>query len=49
MVNLGMMYQNGLGVAKDPAQARKWYETAAAAGDESAKASLKKLNADGQK
>jgi TPR repeat protein len=49
MVNLGSMYQNGLGVPKDLAQARKWYEMAAAAGDESAKASLKQLDASKRK
>jgi TPR repeat protein len=49
MVNLGWMYQNGLGVPKDLAQARKWYEMAAAAGDESAKASLKQLDASKRK
>jgi TPR repeat protein len=42
-----MMYQNGSGVPKDLTQARKWYEMAVAAGDESAKISLKKLDVGG--
>ncbi len=33
MVQLGDFYRLRLGVPKDLAQARKWYEAAAAAGD----------------
>jgi TPR repeat protein len=38
MFNLGVLYQNGWGVAKDPDKAREWYEKAAAKGDADAKA-----------
>jgi TPR repeat protein len=43
MVNLGNLYLNGNGVPKDYAEARKWYEKAAAAGNEVAKTNLIKL------
>jgi len=33
MRGMGNLYRNGLGVAKDPAQARVWYRKAAEAGD----------------
>jgi TPR repeat protein len=49
MANLGFFYERGLGVPKDIAQARKWYELAVAAGEESAKASLKRLDSGAQK
>jgi TPR repeat protein len=32
-----MLYENGLGVRKDPVQAADWYKKAAAGGDEFAK------------
>ena len=34
----------GLGVAKDLTEAKKWYEKAAAQGNETAKKNLKRLN-----
>jgi TPR repeat protein len=37
------MYENGRGVAKDMAEAVAWYNKAAAAGNASAKANLKRL------
>ena len=43
MNNLGNLYFYGNGVPQDYAEARKWYEKAAAAGNEVAKANLKKL------
>jgi TPR repeat protein len=43
MTNLGLLYDNGQGVAQDHANAREWYEKAAAMGDASAKAYLQKL------
>ena len=43
--NLGAMYENGQGVAKDYAQAVVWYRKAAAQGIELAKANLKRLSA----
>ena len=33
MVNLGVLYDNGRGVAQDYAKAREWYEKAADKGD----------------
>lgn len=38
-----MMYENGRGVAKDEAEAAKWYRKAAEQGDESAKKALEQL------
>jgi TPR repeat protein len=43
MNNLGWMYQNGEGVAKDVDQAVSWYRKAAALGNESAKKNLQRL------
>jgi hypothetical protein len=43
--NLGAMYENGQGVAKDNAQAVVWYRKAAAQGIELAQANLKRLSA----
>jgi TPR repeat protein len=40
MIQLGDFYRRGLGVAKDPTQARQWIEKAAAAGDASASKAL---------
>ena len=37
---LGVLYREGLGIAADPAQARAWFEKAAAQGHEAAKAAL---------
>jgi TPR repeat protein len=37
------MYADGRGVARDMAEALAWYRKAAALGNESAKANLKKL------
>jgi TPR repeat protein len=33
MRNLGLLYENGLGVTKDAAEAARWYQKAADAGD----------------
>ena len=41
--NLGLMYANGQGVAKNQKEAVAWYRKAAAAGNESAKAALASL------
>lgn len=41
--NLGVMYQNGFGVAKDAAKAREWFQKAADQEDVQAKSALKKL------
>jgi uncharacterized protein len=35
--NIGLLYQNGLGVPRDPGEARAWIQKAAAAGYEPAK------------
>jgi hypothetical protein len=43
MSNLGYLYQFGQGVTQDFAQARQWYEKAAAAGFTPAKAKLATL------
>jgi len=43
MNNLGNLYAQGLGVARDYEQARRWYEKAAAAGDALAKDRLHTL------
>src|SRR5262249_60363018 len=43
MVNLGLLYDNGLGVTQDYAKAREWYEKAVAKGNTDAMASLEKL------
>jgi TPR repeat protein len=34
MNNLGLLYENGRGVARDPAVAKSWFEKAAALGDQ---------------
>ena len=44
-VNLGWMYQHGLGVQQDSAQAAAWYEKAAAQGNSLAKSNLEALRA----
>ena len=41
--NLGYMYENGQGVAKDLYEARKWYEKAAAQGHQQANSALERL------
>ncbi|MEG0837455.1 MAG: tetratricopeptide repeat protein [Akkermansia sp.] len=41
--NLGLMYKNGFGVAKDLEEAKKWIETAAKQGDKQAIIALKTL------
>jgi hypothetical protein len=43
MTNLAWMYENGRGVGKDKAESLAWYRKAADLGDESAKASLRRL------
>ena len=43
MSNLGLLYENGQGVAQDYAKAREWYEKAAAKGDARGKERLKQL------
>ena len=41
--NLGVCYDEGVGVAKDPAQAFAWYSKAAEKGNKDAKAALQAL------
>jgi TPR repeat protein len=48
MVNLGISYRNGLGVAQDYTQARKWFEKAADTGDGDAMADVAVLYHQGQ-
>ena len=43
-INLGRMYQFGLGVRQDYQHARQWYEKAATAGDKEAQDLLKSLS-----
>ena len=45
MFNLGAMYERGIGVAADSANARRWYERAAAQNHPQARATLKRLGA----
>jgi TPR repeat protein len=44
MANLGVLYDNGQGVAQDHIRARGWYEKAADKGEASAKAKLEQLS-----
>jgi TPR repeat protein len=44
MNNLGLMYENGKGVAKNYCQARDLYEKAVAAGYPEAKANLERVS-----
>jgi TPR repeat protein len=48
MIQIGLLYENGHGVAKDYAQARQWYEKAAAAGIADAMFDLGLLYENGQ-
>jgi TPR repeat protein len=48
MGNLGYLYANGFGVARDYAKAREWYEKAAVEGDKLSMADLGWLYANGQ-
>jgi TPR repeat protein len=41
MVNLGLLYHNGEGVARDDAKSREWFQKAADAGNTNAKKALK--------
>ena len=41
--NLGFVYANGRGVAKDDVEAMKWYRKAAEQGNENAKSALRRL------
>ena len=43
MYDLGVIYEEGKGVAKDTQQALNWYQEAADAGSQNAKAKLKNL------
>ena len=43
MCNIGLKYQNGVGVAKDSRLARQWYERAEAAGCKDAGKALSEL------
>ncbi len=45
MYNVGVLYENGLGVSKDRSQALVWYRGAARAGNAEAKRALKSLGA----
>ena len=47
MTNLGVLYQNGWGVAQDYAQARQWFEKSAAAGGPAAMTNLGALYGNG--
>ena len=41
--NLGLLYENGLGVQKDAVQAFRWYSAAQAGGDPAAGQALERL------
>jgi hypothetical protein len=43
MYNLGVLYERGIGVAANPAQARSWYDRAAAHNHRGAREALKRL------
>jgi TPR repeat protein len=43
MRQLGLMYEEGRGVAKDETQALEWYRKAAAAGSDEAREALSRL------
>jgi TPR repeat protein len=43
MFNLGAIWEHGIGVAADPAKAKTWYQRAAAKGDASAVAAVKRM------
>ena len=43
MNNLGSMYERGTGVAKNLAEAQKWYERAAELGNEDALANVERV------
>ena len=43
MINLGVLYENGHGVAQDYAKAREWYQKAVDIGDATALANLEQL------
>ncbi len=44
MIRLGDFYKDGVGVDLDVREARRWYELAAAAGNEDAPAALDELD-----
>jgi TPR repeat protein len=46
--NVGLLNEKGLGVRRDPVEARKWYDRAAAGGDASAARGLERLNKAGE-
>ncbi|MDX1514654.1 MAG: tetratricopeptide repeat protein [Gammaproteobacteria bacterium] len=46
--NIGLLYDNGAGVERDPAEAARWYRLAAEAGDATAQAYLAEMYARGQ-
>jgi TPR repeat protein len=46
MTNLGVCYEDGMGVQKDRAEALRWYKKAAALGNEKAKRAVKRLESD---
>ena len=48
MNNLGVLYENGLGVTQDDAQAFEWYEKAAALGNAKAMANLGAMYSNGR-
>ena len=48
MFHLGVLYNDGLGVAQDYRKARKWYQRAADAGDATAMNNLGVLCHEGQ-
>lgn len=45
-LSLGRMYHNGVGVAKDDAKAKEWWQKSAAQGNEIAQGAIESLNAD---
>ena len=48
MINIGLLYDNGQGVAQDYVKAREWYEKAAAKGDRDRHGDLGVLYENGQ-
>jgi len=46
--NLGLLYEHGLGVARDDAEALRWYRRAAAAGDAAAQYNVGLFYAEGR-
>ena len=47
MINLGRLYEQGLGVAQDYGKALEWFQKAVAAGNTDAKINLTRLHEQG--